>query len=256
MENNDYNQLEVNQDTIIEEPWAHQFEQEEAQETTRSSRHQSTTKSSLYTKIIFVVFFLIILVVGVWAVLKGANLLNGTSQQGSTTPAVPKLVLQSQTTQATTTSAQSNMTQAVTTTKATETTQVANTTQENQTNTTGQTGTYTIKAGDSASTIAAAHQMTITEFYALNGFTEQTVLLPGNIVRVSSGITTNMNTANTSANANTNTNVSEGEYVIKAGDSIYSISEAHGMSMSEFKQLNGFTDESLLLPGQVVKVTR
>lgn len=241
MENNDYNKPKVNQDTIIEEPWAHQFEQEDVQETTRASRHQSTTESSLYTKIIFVVFFLIILVVGAWAILKGTNLLGGTSKQGSTTPAVPKLVLQSQTTQSTTTSATS-------TTKATETTQSANTAQQNRNNAAAQSSTYTIVAGDSASSIAARFNMTIKEFYALNGFTEQTVLLPGNTVRVNSSTTTNTNV--------TNTNTSEGKYVIKAGDSIYSIAVAHGMSMSEFKQLNGLTDNSLLLPGQVVKVKR
>lgn len=242
MENNDYNKPEVNQDTIIEEPWAHQFEQEDVQEATRASRHKSKTESSLYTKIIFVVFFLIILVVGAWAILKGANLLGGTSKQGSTTPAVPKLVLQSQTTQSTTT------TSATSRTKATETTQSANTAQQTQNNATAQSGTYTIVAGDSASAIAGRFGMTISEFYALNGFTEQTVLLPGNTVRVNRGTTNNTNT--------TNTNTSEGKYIIKAGDSIYSIANAHGMSMSEFKQLNGLTDNSLLLPGQVVKVKR
>lgn len=244
MGNNDYNQPEVNQDTIIEEPWAHQFEQYDAQ-STRASRHQVTAGSSLYTKIIFVVFFLIILVVGAWAILKGANLLGGTSQQGSTTPAVPKLVLQSQTTQSTTQQNSSS----VTTSRSSESSSQVNTAQENQNATANQSGTYKIVAGDSASTIAAAHNMTIAEFYALNGFTAQTVLLPGNTVRVSSGSTTT--TTNTTAR-----NTSEGEYVIKDGDSIYSIAQNHGMSMSEFKQLNGLTDNSLLLPGQVVKVKR
>lgn len=256
MEHNDYNKQEVNQntiqDTIIEEPWLHQFESDETDSSTRTSRHIKTNGSSLYTKIIFTVFVLIILVVGAWAVLKGFNVIGGTSQQGTATPAVPKLVLQSQTTTTTVKADEQSSSTTKSNTSAQTTTSTA------RSNATGET-TYTVASGDSAYTIAEAFGMTVSDFYTLNGMTEASVLHPNQVVKVKSATnntntTNNTNATTTRPETTTNTNTSVGNYTIQSGDSIYSIALKYQMSMSEFKQLNGLTDDSLLLPGQVVKV--
>ncbi|MBS4770452.1 LysM peptidoglycan-binding domain-containing protein [Carnobacteriaceae bacterium zg-ZUI240] len=246
MENNDYDKNLHDQDTVIDEPWSYQFENEEEQ-TTRASRHTKTKESGLYSKIIFTVFGLIVAVIAVWALMRGLNLIGGTSQQGSTTPAVPKLVLQSQTT--TTAPSSKADEQSTSSTQANQSSSTQSTT--SATNNASTQGTYTIVSGDSAYSIASNHGMTVSEFYALNGFSESTLLLPGQTVKVSSGSTTSSRT-NTTTPATNNTSV--GSYTIQSGDSIYSIAESHGMTPSEFKQLNGLTDDSLLLPGTVVKV--
>lgn len=251
MENNDLKHDEelLDQETIIDEPWAHQFE-EGPEKTTRSARNHDNKKgANLYTKIIFGAIFFAIVVVATWAVLRGLNIVKGSSGQNETTPPVPRLVLQSQTTSSSgTPSDESATTTSTTTSSSLESSNIETSATSSSAQQSGRT--HVIKSGESAYSIASKYGITVSQFYTLNGINANTVLLPGQTVIVSSGTTAN------SSNITSQTNTSTGTYTIKSGDSLSSIAAKHGMTLSELKQLNGFTDKSLLLPGQTIKVRK
>lgn len=127
--------------------------------------------------------------------------------------------------------------------------------------TTGTSGSYTVKGGESLYAIATKHGMTVNQLRELNNLSGS-LIHPGQSLKVSgssvvSNETTQENTTDSSSSDNTSTNTpssTSGTYTVQRGDSLYAIATKHGMTLSQLQSLNGLSS-NLIHPGQVLNVS-
>lgn len=99
---------------------------------------------------------------------------------------------------------------------------------------------YTVKAGDNLYSIAKKNDISVDEIIKLNN-------LKSNLLSI--GQQLKIPTEN-----NTNGNIDNYQnYIVKAGDNLYSIANAFGMSVEEIIKINNLTSTTLSI-GQVLKV--
>ena len=104
---------------------------------------------------------------------------------------------------------------------------------------------YTIRPGDSWWSIANRFGMDMYQLAQLNGMSINNVIHPGQKIKVKGTI---KNGAKPVKNNNTSS------YVVKPGDSWWSIAAKHGLSMYALAQRNGKTIYSMLHPGDKLTV--
>ena len=102
-----------------------------------------------------------------------------------------------------------------------------------------QGNTYTVKSGDSLWSIANRFHTTVPELKTLNNLNTNTLQI-GQILKLPIN------------NGNTNIN-QESTYIVKSGDSLWSIARKYDISVSELQNLNNLTSTTLQV-GQVLKV--
>ena len=107
---------------------------------------------------------------------------------------------------------------------------------------TGTTNTYVVKSGDSLYSIARKYNTTVDELKRLNNLTSN-VLSIGQVLKIPSS-----ESSNTGSNTGT-TNT----YVVKSGDSLYSIARKYNTTVDEIKRLNNLSSNVLSI-GQVLKI--
>ena len=128
------------------------------------------------------------------------------------------------------------------------------------TNTSGSTGQatgakYTVKSGDSVWKIANDHGISMNQLIEWNNI-KNNFVYPGQQLVVSkgsssaSGSTSNTSTGNTSSNtANTGSTTSGSTYTVKAGESVWSVSNKFGISMNQLIEWNNIKN-NFIYPGQ------
>lgn len=121
------------------------------------------------------------------------------------------------------------------------------------------TGTYTVKAGDSLWAIANNHGMNLSELLSLNDLQMSSTIHPGDTLKLSGQPAADNNqTSNDSqadSSANTQAPASNGQYTVKAGDSLWAIANSHGMSLTDLLNLNGLQATSMIHPGDILRVS-
>ena len=108
------------------------------------------------------------------------------------------------------------------------------------------TTTYTVKSGDSLYAIANKYNTTVNEIKNLNNLTTNTLTI-GQVLKIptSSGQTTSSSgTEDVSGVIN---------YVVKDGDTLYSISQNYGLNVDDIIAINNITNNELVT-GQVIKL--
>ena len=132
-----------------------------------------------------------------------------------------------------------------------------NTTSQNpnqNTNTsTTQTSNYTVKAGDSLWAISQKFGLSIDGLKSLNNLSSN-FIYPGQVLKVSKTSGNNTTSQNTNQNTNTST-IQTSSYTVKAGDSLWAISQKFGLSIDGLKSLNNLSS-NFIYPGQVLKVSK
>lgn len=117
------------------------------------------------------------------------------------------------------------------------------------------THTYVVKSGDSWWKIAHDHSMDMNALVQLNGKTINSVIYPGEVLRVAdSGRGSHVSNSVQKPIPVPNHNTGSSTYVVKSGDSWWAIANRYGMSMYALAQLNGQSINSMIYPGEVLKV--
>jgi len=130
--------------------------------------------------------------------------------------------------------------------------------------TTSSKSTYhTVKSGDSLWAISNKYNISISQLCKLNGISVNTVIYPNQRLLVKKGSsvtttttattakTTTTTTKNTSSTSTSNTK----SYTVKSGDSLWLIASRYSMTVAQLCSLNGIKTNSLILPGQKLKIS-
>lgn len=130
--------------------------------------------------------------------------------------------------------------------------------------------TYTVKKGDTLSGIAYKHGITVKELMDLNKL-QTTLIYPGDVLVVKknaqvpanqdSSKNKNNNSNNNNGNKNNNTNTSNNNnnnantttYTVRAGDSLWKISNTLGVSIADLRKWNNLSSDTIYV-GQKLNV--
>lgn len=105
---------------------------------------------------------------------------------------------------------------------------------------------YTVKAGDSLSSIAAKYGTTYQKIMQLNGLNNY-LIFPGQKLKVSGKATSSSRAKASGSSGRT------AIYTVKYGDSLSAIASKYGTTYQKIMQLNGLTN-FFIYPGQKLKV--
>ncbi|HET7415381.1 MAG TPA: LysM peptidoglycan-binding domain-containing protein [Arthrobacter sp.] len=125
----------------------------------------------------------------------------------------------------------------------------------------GTSSTYTVKSGDTISSIAARHGKSIREVLNLNGLNLRSIIYPGQKIKLSGNpvSSSSQNSGSSSADRKSPRRQSSSSgastYTVKSGDTISSIAARHGKSIREVLDLNGLNMRSVIYPGQKIKLS-
>lgn len=117
------------------------------------------------------------------------------------------------------------------------------------------THNYVVKSGDSWWKIANDHGMDMYALAKLNGSTINSVIYPGQVLRVADkgeGNSVSNKVQKPVPSANTQ---QTSTYTVRYGDSWWKIANDHGMSMYTLAQINGKSIYNTIYPGQVLKIS-
>ena len=111
--------------------------------------------------------------------------------------------------------------------------------------------TYTVKAGDTLSQIAANYGTSYQNLASLNHLSNPNEIYVGQTLKLQA--TTNTSTQTTTSTPAASTN--QGTYTVKAGDTLSAIAAAHGTSYEALAQANGISNPNEIYVGQTLKFT-
>lgn len=112
---------------------------------------------------------------------------------------------------------------------------------------------YTIARGDTISSIAGKHGLDTYEVLKLNNLQPNTIIYPGQKIKLSGSGSAPAVTP--SAPAPATPAASGATYTVKAGDTLSAIASKHGVGLSDLFSWNGLNMRSIIYPGQKVKVS-
>jgi LysM repeat protein len=110
--------------------------------------------------------------------------------------------------------------------------------------------TYTVKRGDTVSTIAARHGLRTTDVLALNGLKWSSVIYPGQVLKLRAAPAA----APVAKPAAPAAPAASGTYTVRAGDTISTIAGRHGVSTQAMLSANRLGWSSIIYPGQKLTV--
>jgi len=111
------------------------------------------------------------------------------------------------------------------------------------------TASYTVKSGDTLSTIAANHNMSLVQIAVLNKITNLNAIHIGQILKVSSTIASTSQSTPASSKPTTSTNTSK-IYMVKTGDTLTAIANKNGVTLSNLLSWNKLSRGAIIYPGQ------
>ena len=111
------------------------------------------------------------------------------------------------------------------------------------------TATYTVKAGDTLSQIAASHGTSYQTLASLNHLSNPNEIYVGQTLKLQATTSTPAQTPTRAASTN------QGTYTVKAGDTLSAIAAAHGTSYEVLAQVNGISNPNEIYVGQTLKFT-
>ena len=102
---------------------------------------------------------------------------------------------------------------------------------------------YTVKAGDTLSAIAAKYGTTYQALASTNSISNPNDIYVGQVIKVSATATAASSQAASSTSSN-------GSYTVKSGDTLYGIALANGLNWQTLAKQNGISDPNVIFVGQ------
>ncbi|HAG59312.1 MAG TPA: lytic transglycosylase, partial [Arthrobacter bacterium] len=124
-------------------------------------------------------------------------------------------------------------------------------------------GSYTVKAGDTLSGIAARHNVSLSDVFSWNGLNMRSIIYPGQKVKVGAGEAASPAPAAPAAPALALQPASApaapapapaGAYTIKAGDTLSAIASRHGVKLSDLLAANQLSMTAVIYPGNKLAI--
>jgi len=113
---------------------------------------------------------------------------------------------------------------------------------------------YTVKSGDTLGAIAARHGVKLSEVLSWNGLNMNSIIHPGQKIKIGSGQSIAPAAATTPAAAPAAKPApapaaNSGSYTVKSGDTLSAIAAKHGVKLSDILSANKLTMTSMIYPG-------
>lgn len=108
---------------------------------------------------------------------------------------------------------------------------------------------YTVKSGDTLSSIATQHNTTVNQIVSLNSLSNPNLIYVGQVLKLKNSQTTN------SSSSTSTTTTTAGTYTVKAGDTLSGIASRFSTSSSTLASLNSISNPNLIYVGQVLKIS-
>lgn len=102
---------------------------------------------------------------------------------------------------------------------------------------------YTVKAGDTLSAIAAKYGTTYQTLASANSISNPNDIYVGQVIKVSA-------TATAASSQAASSTSSSGSYTVKSGDTLYGIALANGLNWQTLAKQNGISDPNVIFVGQ------
>lgn len=110
-------------------------------------------------------------------------------------------------------------------------------------------GSYTIKAGDTVSKIAAKFGVTVQSVLTANGLRTSSIIYPGQTLRIPT-----TTAAPVAAPVTPSAPTAAGSYTIRSGDTITSIATRFGVTTRALLKANGLTASSIIYAGRTLRI--
>lgn len=105
---------------------------------------------------------------------------------------------------------------------------------------------YTVKRGDTLSSIAIRYQTTVQQLVTENGIANPNLIYPGQVLRITT------NTQNTGENESSEMGCVI--YTVKRGDNLWNLSRQYGTTVQSIVQLNQIQNPNLIYSGQRLRI--
>lgn len=113
--------------------------------------------------------------------------------------------------------------------------------------------TYTVESGDTLWDISRRVGIELSALRAANGLEATTVIHPGQVLVLPGGIAPAAESSAPVATADTSTGATA-TYGVNAGDTLWAIADAHGVSLDALLQANGLGRDAIIYPGQTLAI--
>lgn len=110
--------------------------------------------------------------------------------------------------------------------------------------------TYSVKKGDTVSSIAGRYGLSTASVLAMNGLSWKSTIYPGQTLHLSSAKAS----AGTTTKSTASTTSAGGRYTVVRGDTLSSIAARHGVTTAALLKANGLGLASIIYPGQKVTI--
>lgn len=118
-----------------------------------------------------------------------------------------------------------------------------------------QVASYTVRAGDTLSAIAAKHNLSVEAIAKANSLSNPNRIFPGQTLRLA-GQSAPAATPGSAAPAPSKPAPAKAAtYTVKSGDTLSGIAARHQMSLGELTRINNLSTAAVIMPGQQLKVT-
>ena len=104
-------------------------------------------------------------------------------------------------------------------------------------------GTYTVKAGDTLSSIASSYNTTTVALASANSISNANLIYVGQVLKVTG-------TSSSTSTTTSSTSSTSGSYTVKSGDSLSAIAVAHGLNWKTLAAKNNIASPYVIYVGQ------
>ncbi len=115
-------------------------------------------------------------------------------------------------------------------------------------------GFYTVKKGDTLSSIAILYDVSVKELLALNNIGDASLLQPGMKIKLPEGVYDGKAMSGLGGDEEMSLRSARKMYVVKKGDNLFSIAEKCDTSISNIVAINNITDPNRLKPGMKIQI--